>query len=720
MAGAVEIADAYIALYTRMPGVKEDIRTSLGGTESVSRDAGADAGSGFSAGFAGAVGGAMASIATRAMDSVAGSIDSAVSRVDTMANFPKIMANLGYSADDASRSIDTISQGLQGLPTSLDSMAGTVQQLAPLTGGLDEATALSLALNNALLAGGKSTDVQASAMEQYTQMLAVGKVDMAAWRSMVSAMPGQMDQLAKSLLGASAGQTDLYEALQDGTLSFDDFNAAVLDLNENGTGAFASFQEQALSATDGIATSQANLETAVTRGLAGVITELKPVITALQEGLTVAVGVAFDALKGFINWVGENKDWLAPLTIALGVFTAGVWAMNMATTVAAAGGLAKWFLTTKIGTGIQAAFNAVMNANPIMLIVTAIAALVAGLIWFFTQTELGQEIWAGFTEFLGAAFSWLWEDVLQPAIDALGAAFTWLWENAIGPAIDAIGQAFEWLWVNILEPAITAIMIAFGLWAAASEWLWENAIGPAIDAIGQAFTWIYENIIVPIVDAVLAYYQWWADAAVWLWENAIVPALEGIGAAFEWLYENVIRPVFDGIASVFSWIQDNIIQPWTDWLTDAITNVGRTVEEIFGGIGDFIGNAFQSALDLAKTPLNALIDLINGMIEGLNAISVDIPDWVPMVGGQTFSLDIPTIPRLAEGGLVKRTPGGIVANIGEGRYDEAVIPLSPQVLAQLRGGGRPVQIDVHPAPGMSEELIGRAIAGRARHVLGRV
>src|SRR5690606_9852298 len=142
---------------------------------------------------------------------------------------------LGYSSDEAASSIDIMSDRLSGLPTSLDSMAGMVQQLAPLTGGLGEATDLSLALNNALLAGGKDTQIQANAMEQYTQMLAVGKVDMVAWRSMVSAVPGQMDQLGQSLLGAGAKSMDLYAAMKDGTVGFDEFKAAVVQLDEEGT-----------------------------------------------------------------------------------------------------------------------------------------------------------------------------------------------------------------------------------------------------------------------------------------------------------------------------------------------------------------------------------------------------------------------------------------------------------------------------------------------------
>src|SRR5690625_3689182 len=216
MAGT-EIANAYIALYTQMPGVKRDIERSLGGSDvqDAVEGAGRKSGSKFSAGLAGAVGGAVASLTTSALSVVGRSIDGAIARVDIMNNFPKIMQNLGYSSDDAAESIEDMSDRLTGLPTTLDHMAGVVQQLAPLTDGLDEATDLSLALNNALLAGGKDATAQANAMEQYSQMLAFGAVDMQSWRSMLTAMPGQMDQIAQSMLGAGNNSMDLYDALKD-------------------------------------------------------------------------------------------------------------------------------------------------------------------------------------------------------------------------------------------------------------------------------------------------------------------------------------------------------------------------------------------------------------------------------------------------------------------------------------------------------------------------
>lgn len=120
---------------------------------------GASVGTGFSAGLSakvGAVAGIVQSVATRTFDAVAGSLDSAIARVDTLNNFPRVMTNLGYGADEAQACIDRLSAAIDGMPTSLDGIVSMTQQLAPMAGGLARATDLSIALNNAFLAGGAS------------------------------------------------------------------------------------------------------------------------------------------------------------------------------------------------------------------------------------------------------------------------------------------------------------------------------------------------------------------------------------------------------------------------------------------------------------------------------------------------------------------------------------------------------------------------------------
>lgn len=137
--------------------------------------------------------------------------------------------------------------------------------------------------------------------------------------------------------------------------------------------------------------------------------------------------------------------------------------------------------------------------------------------------------------------------------------------------------------------------------------------------------------------------------------------------------------MWGGISSFFSGIWDGIVS--------AVQSFGGFFKSAFSGISGFVTNAFSGVLNAVKGPINGIIGIVNGAIRALNGLSVAIPDWVPVVGGQTFGLSLPTIPKLAAGGIVSKRPGGIIANVGEGRYDEAVVPLTPAFLKSLGGGG---------------------------------
>ena len=218
-------------------------------------------------------------------------LDGAIKRTDTLNNFPKVMSNLGVGADEAEKSINTLSEKLTGLPTSLDSAAMAVQRFTSANGDVEKSTREFLALNNALLAGGASADVQSTALEQISQAYAKGKPDMMEWRSMMTAIPAQLKQVANAMgyIDASA----LGEALRDGSLSMDQFMQTITQLNTEGVNGFASFEEQARNSTGGIQTSITNMKTAITRGIADVISgvndSLKP----------------FGGLSGVISKIGK-------------------------------------------------------------------------------------------------------------------------------------------------------------------------------------------------------------------------------------------------------------------------------------------------------------------------------------------------------------------------------------------------------------------------------
>lgn len=147
----------------------------------------------------------------------------------------------------------------------------------------------------------------------------------------------------------------------------------------------------------------------------------------------------------------------------------------------------------------------------------------------------------------------------------------------------------------------------------------------------------------------------------------------------------------------------------------AVSGVVQTVKGAFSELIDFVKNiftvqwsaawesvkgifssTFTSLGALAKTPINGVIGMVNGAISAMNGINVKIPDWVPGVGGQTFGVNLPQIPQLADGGIAMSST---LANIGEGGEPEAVIPLSklPSLLGTA-GGGFGGGISVNFAP----------------------
>lgn len=288
-----------------------NVKASLGKVESEIESSGKKTGRAWGGAWAVAAGSLISKGISKIADTISGTMNSAISRVDTLANFPRVMQSLGYSAEESTSSVNKISDALDGLPSTLDGVVADVQKLAASMGNLDQgmvnATSVGLGLNDMFLAGGKGTERASAAMEQYNQMLARGRVDMQSWNSMVDAAPGQMNQLAQSILGANANQADLYAAMQKGTVTFDEFNAAIVKLDKEGGDGFQSFYDQAVAATDGIETQIANIGSSLNKVVGGALTgnleevekyskQLVDRIVALAPKLINGFSIAFGAL----------------------------------------------------------------------------------------------------------------------------------------------------------------------------------------------------------------------------------------------------------------------------------------------------------------------------------------------------------------------------------------------------------------------------------------
>lgn len=248
-------------------------------------------------------------VAAAAFNVLKNSLDSAISRFDTMQKFPKVMKALGFSAEDSQRSINKLSDGIDGLPTKLDDVVASTQQMTAITGDLDRSTDTVLALNNAFLASGASTEDASRGMQQYNQMLSTGQVDLESWKTLQETMPLALQKTAEAMgfVGKSA-QRDLYNALKEGTVTFDQFQDKLIELG-TGTGMLATLaKENSL----GIATSFGNLSNAVSKGVANLITKFDELVQKLT-GKTIAQNI--DSMKSIINKSFEEMSKVMDILI---------------------------------------------------------------------------------------------------------------------------------------------------------------------------------------------------------------------------------------------------------------------------------------------------------------------------------------------------------------------------------------------------------------------
>ena len=301
-----------------MKGMTSSIRSELSG---VGESEGKNVGGKFSTGFAakmGAVAGIASSVFSKVASTVSSSFDAAISRADTLNNFSNVMSNLNISQEASQASVDKLSEKLTGLPTSLDAAANAVQRFTTANSDIDKSTDMFLALNNALIAGGASADIQSTALEQISQAYAKGKPDMVEWRSVLTAMPAQAKQLAEAL--GYIGTEDLGEALRTGALSMDDFMNKITELNTQGVNGFKSFEEQARAATDTIQTRLANVRTSLTKVITAALNgdDMSKPIEQLADRVTEIAPILIQGFtQGFLGVAQALPKMIPPILEAL-------------------------------------------------------------------------------------------------------------------------------------------------------------------------------------------------------------------------------------------------------------------------------------------------------------------------------------------------------------------------------------------------------------------
>lgn len=595
--------------------VKRALGSGYKSAVSVHTNAGRQAAQNYASGFDGATGaimGIVSSVTSRALDAISGSIASAVNRVDTIANFPKIMQSVGYSADDARATIERLSSGIDGLPTSLDAIVGSVQKIAPVSGSLATATDVALAFNNALLAGGKSQEIMNSAFEQYSQMLSTGRVDMQSWKILAQAMPGQLNQIAKALLGANANQADLYKAMQSGAITFDQFNNAIISLNNEGLPGYASFAEQARISTESIGTAWTNVQNRINKAVAKIIDHIG------QANIAGAINDFSSSFSGISDTV---ITYLDPVISTVGSF-----------------------MDQLQNNGAITSFGDALNA--LKDVFDSTIGLIGDLITTFTGLDSSEDTSRSAADLLKSAV-----DGVKSAIELARDAVQGLRDNlaVVAPVIVAVATA---LIAYETIKAVRSIADDFGLLKSAASLAFDAIKGgegvlSTLSVFGElvgeggALASVFGTISTAISGVGTSLLALVGSIPVIGW---IAVAVVALGAVFTWLwntnedFRNAVIGIWDSICSAISGAVDSIVGFFTTTLPTAFTQFVQFVQGIPAAVGQFI----QELPSMVLYALTFAVVFLFGLGAQLAQLAVQIGSEFVQNVVNFFTVDLPS------------------------------------------------------------------------------
>lgn len=572
----------------------------------------------------------------------------------------KAFSDASTGADGLSSKLESAGKKLQGLGKSL-----TTNVSLPIVGVLglstkaameDEASAGKLA--NTLHNTTGATKEQVAAVEDW-----VLKTELASGVSDDKLRPA-LQNLVVATKDTKTAQSEMATAMDIATskgLDVEAVTKAMAKAHQGSTGALGKLgiatkdaSSQALTYDQIMQNAQKTFGGATAKHAATGAGGMERMRVSMAEAGESIGAVLLPFLAQAGEWIGKLAKWIGGLD-----GPTKTWIVGIGLVLAALGPVIGLLGTLGTVLGFIA-------ANPIVLIIAAIAAIGVALYMLYQKSE-------EFRAFVDAAWQFI-QQVIAAAVDALR------------PVFDAFIAVIRDVWDVIIGIKDFIVGVFTGDWQQA----WNG--------IKEIFSGVW-NLIIDYFKYVWEVIKLVATAA---WTVVIA----GLSAAWNWV-AGIFHSVWDGIVGYYTWVWNTVVNAASNgmnWIKGIIDSVTGTISNVWNdawdGIGSFFSGVWDGIISTLKNAINTVIGFLNNLIGAWNGIRIefstpDVPgtDW----GGQDIKIDfpdMPKIPKLASGGIVMPSAGGTFANLAEAGVAEAVIPLTPSILGQLGGSGLTVNVTV--------------------------